>query len=153
MFNPNNFIYRLGYKSGTIFRFIFSDISRKISYLSAIIVTFSALMIITDVISGRRVEGGFFLFLVPCLIIYFITKSYIDVPQKQKVSKRKRYNIYLKWYLFLFVSFAWWFYDGEVLPDATFISFSIGCTLVSALFWVFCWINIKLVDLHFRNTW
>ena len=133
--------------------FIFSDLPRKVCYSSAIIASFILLINTYDGLATTSSWVVMILF----SIIYFITKFYfidaaIDYPQKRKVSKRERYKIYFKCYLSLLLLGTWFVYAGEVLTAPTLISFFIAINFFSTFVWVFCWINIKLVDLHINNT-
>ena len=149
MSKQKNILEKLGYEMS----FIFSDLPRKVCYLSAIIASFILLINTYDGLATTSSWVVMILF----SIIYFITKFYfidaaIDYPQKRKVSKRERYKIYFKCYLSLLLLGTWFVYAGEVLTAPTLISFFIAINFFSTFVWVFCWINIKLVDLHINNT-
>ena len=149
MSKQKNILEKLGYEMS----FIFSDLPRKVCYLSAIIASSILLINTSDGLGSTSSWVVMILF----SIIYFITKFYfidaaIDYPQKQKVSKRERYKIYFKCYLSLLLLGTWFLYAGEVLPGATLISFFLATNLLSTFVWLFCWVNIKLVDLHINNT-
>ena len=147
MSKQKNILEKLGYEMS----FIFSDLPRKVCYLSAIIVSTNFLNI-----SDGLATTSSWVVMILFSIIYFITKFYfidaaIDYPQKQKVSKRERYKIYFKCYLSLLLLGTWFVYAGEVLPAPTLISFFIATNLFSMSVWVFCWINIKIVDFYIDN--
>ena len=148
MSKQKNILEKLGYEMS----FILSDLPRKVCYLSAIIASFILLINTYDGLATTSSWVVMILF----SIIYFITKFYfidaaIDYPQKQKVSKRERYKIYFKCYLSLLLLGTWFVYAGEVLPAPTLISFFIATNLFSMSVWVFCWINIKIVDFYIDN--
>ena len=147
MSKQKNILEKLGYEMS----FIFSDLPRKVCYLCAIIVSTNFLNI-----SGGLATTSSWVVMILFSIIYFITKFYfidaaIDYPQKQKVSKRERYKIYFKCYLSLLLLGTWFVYAGEVLTAPTLISFFIVTNLFSMFVWVFCWINIKIVDFYIDN--